>query len=288
MILVTGAAGKTGLAVIRSLAARGIRVRGLIHQENYRASVLEAGAESALLGDLLSEQDLQKAMIGVRAVYHIPPNIHPREVDIGQIVIQEAFRECVEHFVYHSVLHPQLEDMPHHWLKLRVEEQLIASGLPFTILQPTAYMQNITNQLDKISQEGIYQVPYPVKTRLCLVDLRDVAEVAAIVLTEGTHIGAIYQLVGTGLTSQEEVATLLSKLLGKEIRAEQISLEDWQEQVASAGLGSYQVSTLVKMFLHYQDHGFSGNPRMLHWLLGRQPTTLEECLQREISRLELG
>jgi uncharacterized protein YbjT (DUF2867 family) len=288
MILVTGAAGKTGLAVIRALAAKGAPVRGFIHNEEYRSSVLDAGAQETLLGDLLTEKDLRAGMEGIDAVYHIPPNVHPREVDIGALVIQEAFRECVDHFVYHSVLHPQLEDMPHHWLKLRVEEQLIASGLPFTILQPTAYMQNITNQLEKINREGIYQVPYSVSTRLCLVDLEDVAEVAAGVLTDRSHNGAVYQLVGTGLTSQEEVAVLLGKLLGKEIKAEQISLEDWQEQVASTGLGSYKISTLVKMFLHYQDHGFSGNPRMLHWLLGRQPTTLEECLQREISRLDLG
>jgi len=288
MILVTGAAGKTGLAVIRSLAAKEVQVRGLIHQEDYRSSVIEAGADSTQLGDLLNERDLREAMKGVRAVYHIPPNVHPREVDIGHLTIQEAVRAGVEHFVYHSVLHPQLEDMPHHWLKLRVEEHLIASGLPFTILQPTAYMQNITNQLEKINQEGIYQVPYSVSTRLCLVDLEDVAEVAAGVLTDGSHNGAIYQLVGTGLTSQQEIASLLGKLLGREIQAVQISLEDWQEQVARTGLGSYKVSTLVKMFLHYQNHGFSGNPRMLHWLLGRQPTTLEDCLRREISRLSLG
>lgn len=288
MILVTGAAGKTGLAVIRALAAKGISVRGLIHQEDYRASVLEAGAEQALLGDLLNENDLRAGMAGVRAVYHIPPNVHPREVDIGDNVILEAIQAGVENFVYHSVLHPQLEDMPHHWLKLRVEEHLIASGLPFTILQPTAYMQNITNQLEKISREGIYQVPYAVSTRLCLVDLEDVAEVAAEVLTDRSHTGAIYQLVGTGLTSQEEIASLLSKLLGREIRAVQIDLEDWQEQVARTGLGSYQISTLVKMFLHYQNHGFSGNPRMLYWLLGRQPTTLEECLQREITEQKIS
>lgn len=285
MILVTGAAGKTGLAVIRALAAREESVRGLIHQEDYRASVIEAGAQQALLGDLLNEKDLRAALNGVRVVYHIPPNVHPREVEIGNITIREASRAGVKHFVYHSVLHPQLEDMPHHWLKLRVEEHLIASGLSFTILQPTAYMQNITNQLEKIKKEGIYQVPYPVSTRLCLVDLEDVAEVAAGVLTDGAHNGAVYQLVGTGLTSQEEIAALLSKLLLKDIRAEQISLEDWQEQVSKTGLGSYQISTLVKMFLHYQNHGFSGNPRMLHWLLGRQPTTLEDCLQREIAKL---
>lgn len=285
MILVTGAAGKTGLAVIRALAARGVPVRGLIHQENYRDSVIESGAQEAYYGDLLNDKDLRAAMVGVSAVYHIPPNVHPREIDIGDITIREAARAGVKHFVYHSVLHPQLEDMPHHWLKLRVEEHLIASGLPFTILQPTAYMQNITNQLEKIREEGVYLVPYAVSTRLCLVDLEDVAEVAASVLTEGAHSGAVYQLVGTGLTSQEQIASLLGKLLNKEIRAEQISLEDWQEQVSRTGLGSYQISTLVKMFLHYQNHGFYGNPRMLHWLLGRQPTTLEECLLREIAKL---
>ena len=102
-------------------------------------------------------------MKGVRAVYHIPPNVHPREVEIGDIVISCSTGNGVEHFVYHSVLHPQIEAMPHHWLKLRVEERLIASGLPFTILQPTAYMQNITSQLERIKERGIYQVPYPVR-----------------------------------------------------------------------------------------------------------------------------
>lgn len=287
MILVTGAAGKTGLAVIRGLKENGAPVRGLIHQEAYREAVLAVGADEILLGDLLNQEEIKKAMKGVRAVYHIPPNVHPREVEIGEIAISTALEAGVEHFVYHSVLHPQIEAMPHHWLKLRVEERLIGSGLSFTILQPTAYMQNIVSQLQRIMDRGIYQVPYPPETRLCLVDLVDVARAAAIVLADTTHDGAVYQLVGTGLTSQIEIATQISKLLGLEITAEQISLEDWKEQIAKTGLGSYQISALVKMFLHYQDHGFSGSPRMLTWLLGRQPTSLEGCLQREISRLNL-
>lgn len=287
MILVTGAAGKTGLAVIRKLKENGDPVRGLIHQEAYRDAVQAAGADEILLGDLLNPEDIKRAMEGIRAVYHIPPNVHPREVEIGEIAISSALEKGVEHFVYHSVLHPQIEAMPHHWLKLRVEERLIASGLSFTILQPTAYMQNITSQLQRIKERGIYQVPYPPETNLCLVDLLDVAQVAAIALADTTHDGAIYQLVGTGLTSQNEVAALISKLLGQEIRADQISLDDWKEQVAKTGLGSYQISALVKMFLHYQAHGFRGSPRMLSWLLGHQPTSLEECLQREITRLKL-
>ncbi len=287
MILVTGAAGKTGLAVIKGLKENGAAVRGLIHQDSYTDMVLAAGADEILHGDLLKKDDIKRAMKGARSVYHIPPNVHPREVEIGDIVISSALDVGIEHFVYHSVLHPQIEAMPHHWLKLRVEERLIGSGLSFTILQPTAYMQNITSQLERIKDSGIYQVPYPVETNICLVDLVDVARVAAIVLADTTHDGAVYQLVGTGLTSQLEVAALLSKLLGEEINAEQISLEDWKEQVTKTGLGSYQISALVKMFLHYQTHGFCGSPTMLTWLLGRQPTSLEKCLQREISNLTL-
>jgi len=285
MILITGAAGKTGLTVIRGLKEKGTPVRGLIHQDSYSDVVMSAGAEEIMHGNLLNKKDVQRAMTGIRAVYHIPPNVHPREVEIGEIVLSSAKEAGVEHFVYHSVLHPQIEAMPHHWLKLRVEERLIASGLSFTILQPTAYMQNITSQLERIKESGIYQVPYPPETNLCLVDLADVAKVASIVLEDTTHDGAIYQLVGTGLTSQVEVAALISKLLEQEIRVEQISLDDWKEQVERTGLGSYQISALVKMFLHYQAHGFFGSPRMLSWILGHQPTSLEECLQREISRL---
>jgi uncharacterized protein YbjT (DUF2867 family) len=286
LILVTGAAGKTGLAVIRGLTANGADVRGLIHHQKYRSKVQDAGAREILPGDLLDQDDLKTAFQGVRVVYHIPPNVHPREVEIGENVIEEALRAGVKHFAYHSVLHPQIEAMPHHWLKLRVEELLISSGLPFTILQPTAYMQNITNQLDKIVLSGVYQVPYPVDTELCLLDLEDLAEAAARVLDGSSHHGAVYPLVGTGLISQVEIAAVLSKLLGKKIQAKQISLEEWKRQVSESEMGSYQISTLVKMFLYYQDHGFSGNSRVLSWLLERPPTSLETCFRREFRRKE--
>lgn len=285
MILVTGAAGKTGLALIAALTRRGAPVRALVHQEGYRPRVEQVGAEEILVGDLLDRKTLSEAMRGIQAVYHIPPNLHPREVEIGEYVIAEALQADVEHFIYHSVLHPQLEGMPHHWFKLKVEELLITSGLQFTILQPTAYMQNITNQLDRIAEKGIYQIPYAAATRLSLVDLEDVASVAARLLIEGGHNGAIYQLVGTGLISQIEVASLIGKLLEREIRVKQILLEDWQAEISRTGLGSYQISTLIKMFQYYQSHGFIGNPLMLQWLLGRQPTSLESCLRREIDRL---
>jgi uncharacterized protein YbjT (DUF2867 family) len=284
MILITGAAGKTGQAVTRALVNVGASVRAMVHKEEYQDLVESAGVSEIYLGDLLNLDDLQEIMEGVEAVYHICPNVHPGEVDIGVGIIQTAKEAGVEHFVYHSVLHPQIEAMPHHWLKLRVEEHLIESGLPFTILQPTAYMQNIASLIPKLLEGGAYRVPYPIETGISLVDLEDIAQAAAVVLTEPGHTGATYELVGTGPITQSQVAAVLSEVLGKDIQAQRIPYKTWETQAFKKGLGSYQRHTLLKMFQSYKKFGFSGNSLVLGWLLGRQPTTLESCLRRELNK----
>ncbi len=280
MILITGAAGKTGLAILQALSLKGVDVRVLIHNKEQRKYVIGSGAREVLQGDLLDQNLLNKAVEGISAVYHIPPNVHPKEVEIGETVIKASLDAGVEYFVFHSVLHPQLESMPHHWLKMRVEERLIESGLAFTILQPTAYMQTLLSQRDKILADKVYRVPYPVDTKTCLVDLLDVAATAAIILTETGHQNAIYELVGTNLLSQNEIALELGNKLGFPVLAERIPLEDWIKDAKESGLGKYQVDTLVKMFQHYQDHGFSGNSKTLTQLLGRIPTSINNFIQR--------
>ena len=287
MILVTGAAGKTGVAVIKALAGTGERVRAMVHNKTCREVVLEAGAGEVVVGNMQLSDDLLEAIQGVRAVYHIPPNVHPGELEMGKLVISAARGARVSHFVYHSVLHPQIESMPHHWLKLRVEEYLIESGVPYTILQPAVYMQNITSSLPEIVEKGVYLVPYPAKTILSLVDLKDLAEAAAIVLTSQEHQAAIYELVGTQAQTQQEIAQVLGEVLGRRVQAQQMPLAYWERQAKNSGLDSYQINTLVKMFQHYERFGFAGNPGVLGSLLGRQPTSLQSWLEREISELDI-
>lgn len=282
MLLITGASGKTGKAVVKALTAKREAVRAFVHREAYESVVKALGAQEAVVGDLGDEAALQGAMEGVRAVYHICPNVSADEVSIGNLVIAAARAADVEQFVFHSVLHPQTEKMPHHWNKLRVEEALFESGLPFTILQPTAYMQNILAGWQAIVERGLYSVPYPVETRLSLVDLDDVAEAAAIVLTELGHIGATYELVGTPPLSQVEVAEALSQKLGRPVRAETQSIEAWEEQARDSGMGDYQCQTLVRMFRYYERYGLAGNPNVLGWLLHRPPTTLAAFVERTI------
>jgi uncharacterized protein YbjT (DUF2867 family) len=280
MILVTGAAGKTGRAVIRALIAKGETVRALVHRPEQIPSVEALGAQQGVVGDMSLQATMDQAAQGARAVYHICPNVSPDEVAIGQVAIVAARSAGVEHFVYHSVLHPQIEAMPHHWQKLRVEEKLFGSGLPYTILQPTVYMQNVLAHWDQIVRQGVYTVPYAVETRLGMVDLGDVAEAAAAVLTEPGHAGAVYELAGVEVLSQVEVATILGQQLAHPVRAETVPLETWERRARESGLGDYQVQTLVKMFRYYERYGFWGNPRVLSWLLGRPPTTFAAFIER--------
>jgi len=280
-ILVTGAAGKTGRAVIRALAGRGQAVRALVRRPDQEPTIALAGAQESIAGDMQEPATLAAAARGVRLVYHICPNVSPHELSIGQAAIAAAQAAGVEHFVYHSVLHPQTEAMPHHWLKLRVEEQLLAAGIPCTILQPAAYMQNVLAQWEQITVRGIYPVPYPIETRLGMVDLADVAEAAAVVLTEPGHAGAIYELAGPEALSQVEVAAILAGQLGRPVRAETIPCDAWERDARANGLAEYQVKTLLSMFRYYERHGFCGNSNVLRWLLHRPPTTFAAFIQRE-------
>ena len=207
---------------------------------------------------------------------------------MGQVAIDAAREEGVGRFVYHSVLHPQVEAMPHHWQKMRVEERLFASGLGYTILQPAAYMQNVLAQWESVVRNGVYEVPYGIETRLGMVDLADVAEVAAQVLTEPGHIGAIYELSGPEALTQRQVAEVLGRRLGRPVEAQQVPLAAWEERARAAGMGDYQGQTLLHMFRYYDRHGFWGNPRVLGWLLGRAPGSFEAFIARVVEASQGG
>ncbi len=282
-VLLTGAAGKTGRAVIRALGSKGWVVRAFVPSAGYREVVTRAGAEKIVEGDVLNDTDVRNATRGAHAVYHICPNVHPDETDIGRRTIAAAREAGVERFVLHSVLHPQTEAMPHHWAKLRVEEYLFESGLPFTILQPAPYMQNILGQWDRIVREGLYRVPYALTTRVAMVDLEDVAATAARVLAEPRHAGATYELCGSELLDQTEIASALGRHLERSVQAETVSLDVWAK-TAGARPGSYRLETLVEMFRYYERFGMTGSPAALESLLGRPPRRFSECLARSRGR----
>ena len=280
MILVTGAGGKTGLAVVSALLARGATVRAAVRRAEQADTLRSLGAADAVVGDLRSRDFLQRACRDVDVVYHITPNMRPDEVSLAQLLLRAAQANGCSRVVYHSVLHPQTEEMPHHWQKLRVEEMLFKTGLDYTILQPAAYMQNLLPYRRAVIEEGALRVPYPPETRLGMVDLDDVATVAARVLTEDGHAGAIYELAGGDVVTQREIAHRLGDLLDRPVAVEEIPRSRWEADAHAADLDAYAVDTLLRMFDYYARYGFYGNPTVLAMLLGRAPTSLDDFLRR--------
>jgi uncharacterized protein YbjT (DUF2867 family) len=143
-------------------------------------------------------------------------------------------------------------------------------------------MQNVLARLEEVRSEGVYRVPYSVGTRISMVDLVDVAECAALVLTEPDYVGGTFELVGPGDYSQVEIARGLAEVVGASVRAEEIPLDGWKRQAERVGLGEYAIETLIRMFNYYDQYSFMGNPKVLEVLLGRAPTSFEDFLRREI------
>ena len=285
MILVTGAGGKTGRALVRVLS-KVDSVCAFVHREEHILALKPLGAEKVIVGDQRDETAIRSAMQGARSVYHICPNMNSDEFAIGRLVINEARKVGIEHLVYHSVLHPQTEKMNHHWQKLLVEEMIFESGILFTILQPAPYMQNLLAGWKSITEDGVLRVPYSTNSKFSFVDLEDVAEAAKIVLTEPNHKNVIYELAGTGPTSYAEVAEIMSRMLNRDVRAEKEKIGDWKLRAerSSEGMQSkrdkYAIENLVRMFEYYDQWGLVGNPNVLKWLLRREPTSIESFVQR--------
>jgi uncharacterized protein YbjT (DUF2867 family) len=278
MILVTGAGGKTGRTLIKTLSKLE-SICALVHRADQIPVAKSLGAQKIVVGDMRDGAVIRSAMEGVRAIYHICPNMSPEETVIGKLIIEEVRNAGVEHFVYHSVLHPQTEKMNHHWQKLHVEEMIFESGLPFTILQPAPYMQNLLAGWKRIVEDRILRVPYSVDSKFSFVDLEDIGEAAKIVLTEHNHMNAIYELAGTPPMPHREVAEIFGRMLKCQVRAEKEEIENWRLRVK--GMSAYAMENLVKMFAYYDQWGLAGNPNVLRWLLKREPTPWEDFLQRK-------
>jgi uncharacterized protein YbjT (DUF2867 family) len=280
MILVTSAAGKTGLAVLNALGNSGHETRAFVHNEKQKSLTLKSGATEALVGELLDGETVKQAVKGIEVIYLICPNVHQREFEICANFIQAALKAGVTRLVYHSVMFPQIEAMPHHWQKLRVEEAIIRSGLEFTILQPASYMQNILAYWEVIFNQGTYEVPYSTDSVFSPVDLDDVAAVASLVVTDATHASAIYQLAGPELLSSRQIADKISTSLGKKIIAQTQPLEEWIKAANNRGLDQYSMDVLTKMFAYYDQFGFSGSSQTLDYLLGHPPTSFSQFLSK--------
>jgi uncharacterized protein YbjT (DUF2867 family) len=281
-VLVTGASGKTGRRIVAAIAKRGGAVRALVRRAEVGPELRQTGAADVVIGDLTDSESLKRAVQGAGQVLHICPPMHPKEDVIARTLIDLSKDAGVERFVLYSVLHPILADVPHHDRKLQAERYLVDSGLPYTILQPGRYMQHLSLIWKSVQATGVHSMPFSVTSKFSLADLADLAEASARVMTETGHEGATYELAGPKALSQNDVAVILSELLGKPIRAEAKPATQARKEAEAAGMAAERIDTITRMNAHYDAHGLVGNQNVLRWILGREPNDFATFVRREL------
>lgn len=284
MITVTGATGMTGRHVIAALLDAGLPVRALAHS-SAGADRLPRGVDDVVVGDMLVPADMERAIAGADAVVHIGPAMHPREIAMGETVIDAAAAAGVRHFVLMSVTHPQLEPLLNHQSKLAAERRLLMSRLPFTILQPMHYMQDV--DVPRSVADGAYLQPYSLDIGLSYVDLADVGESAARVLADpARHRFATYELCGADILTGRQVAAILAEVAGRPVEPRLLSAG--QVLAGMRDAPDYTRDGIRRLFEHYDSYGITGNPNVLTWLLGRSPASFREFALRELSAARAG
>lgn len=281
MILVTAANGNQGKILIPLLLSAGADLRACVRSDQSADALSAAGVAEVIVGDLSEPGLIARAMDGVDAAYHVGPTLHPKEREIGFAAVDAARAAGVKHFVMSSVLHSITTDLVQHEIKRDIEEHLLSSGLEFTILQPANYM--LAHRLKSAFEQGVFRLSWSLERYQSMVALADVAEVVASILTERErHAGATYELVAPGRYNAHDLARIIGEVIGREIAVEEIDCNTFLKQVlGEPDQFPYQAKVMRAITARYTSHDFVGNPNVLTWLLGREPTNFAQFVKSQ-------
>ena len=281
LVLVVGATGKFAHLVVPALRSRGAVVRALVRDERKAQIARAAGAEEVAIGDLRDTASLDRALAGAHGVFHIGPAFATDEAQMGVALVKSAERANVEKFVFSSVNQPTNLELRHHVAKVPVESAIYNSRLRYAILQPSNLMQNLAPAWPAIVSSRILAEPFPADVRIARVDYRDVADVAAIALTESRLDYSTLSLSGE-MHNRSEMAAMIAEAIGEPIEARTVPFNEWVA-ATHPPYGAPELELLATVYDHYARYGLGGNSLCLSAALERQPRSLRafigECAQ---------
>jgi uncharacterized protein YbjT (DUF2867 family) len=252
LILVTGATGHQGGAVLRVLREKGYPVCAVTrHPERPEAMVLVGHGTEIVRADLNDLPSLTRAVEGVYGVFGVTTPYEEgieHEVQQGKNLIDAGQRSRVSHFVLSSVAAADRKTgIPHFDSKFVIEEHLRSSGMKYTIFRPVFFMENWLGMRQTI-EEGTLALPLKPDTVLQMIAVRDIAVFVGMAFDHPGHWhGRVVELAGDELPVSE-IAEMLGRLAGREVQYRQISWEDYE---AAAG------REMTLMYRWFQEHGYA-------------------------------
>jgi len=248
IVLVTGATGNTGGAILDALVRRDLRVRAMVRSEADRVK-LPDGVQ-AVIADFDDPASIAAAMVGARSAYLVTPSSERAEEQ------QRRFADlAAKAGLHHLVVLSQLaadEHSPVRFLRYHaaVEQHVRDLGIPYTFLRPNLFFQGLLAFARPVAAEGRFYAPVG-DARVSAVDVRDIGAVAAVTLTEPGHEGATYTLTGPSAITHAQIAGALTAALGRQVNFVDVSPSAFADSLRGV-LPPWQVDGLLEDYAHYR------------------------------------
>jgi uncharacterized protein YbjT (DUF2867 family) len=275
MILVTGATGTNGREVVNRLIAAGQAVRALVRDPPKARELADAGAE-LVRGDLGDAASLKAAFSGADAAFFVAA-VDARFVGWFRNFLDGALAtgkqlRIVKFSGMGSSVDSPAEIMRQHG---QTDEVLAASGLPYTILRPNAFYQNMLWSAQSIKEQGAFYLPMG-NARQSLVDVRDIANVASRVLTTGGYEGKAYDITGPESLSYHDVAKTLSAVLGKPVKYVEVPAAAAVDAMLKTGMPEWNARAVGELYTAFVERGYAEITSAIEEITGRAPTSFEQ------------
>lgn len=279
MILVTGATGLNGGELVHQLSARGVALRALVRSAAKAAALSALPNVEVVAGDMARPETLSGALRGVDRAMLISSS-DPAMLEVQSNFIAAAVSAGVKHVVKLSGIMPDL-DSPFRFARMHgeIERRLEASGMAFTHLRAGEFMPAYFRQVPSIIARGMLFLPME-NAKIASIDVGDIAEIAATVLTSSGHEGKIYPLTGPEALSMAEVAEKLSAATGKRIQYVNVAPDDAKNAQLAAGVPPYLADGLAELFAERRKGKEAQVSPVAQTLLGRRPTSFAEFAER--------
>ncbi|MFD8543213.1 SDR family oxidoreductase [Streptomyces sp. NPDC059649] len=275
MILVTGASGNVGTALLARLSADGVAARAAYRDPRATARVIKSGGQAVTL-DLAKPDTLGPALEGIDSLFLLGATSPDQTTH--ELNMVEAARAAGVRVVKLSVWRADEGLSPIAELHRPVEQALVASGLPWTVLRPNFYLQNFLNQ-PSIREAGEFTLPL-INAPISFIDVGDIAAVAARVLTSDGHDGCVHDLTGPEALTYAEAAETFSEVLGKPVRYVGLPDDEARAAMLSRGLPEFYADALIDVARSYRNGGAEKVTSTVADLTGREPLGFADFVRR--------
>jgi len=286
-LLVSGASGNSGSLIIKAVARLGRPVRALVRDVDRASFLHHLPGVTTVQGDMLQKESVLASLDGIERVVLISSANH-RMVETQCSFIDACKEAGVRHVIKFSGEESQEGYDADRFRYTRehnqIEDYLESSGLAWTHLRPSQFMQVYLRELPGIRQTGALRLPLE-QISMSPVDLQDVAEAAARLLTEGGHEGESLRMTGPEALPLAQIAAILGRVMGRPVRYEAVSWAERRQQLEKAGLPDFFLDALADQAAERVRHPQAIVDLGTHQLFGIIPTSFEQFAQRHAAEL---